>query len=126
MGSIELNIFKDKYINFIEHYVFALQEILIKELLPFEVQKNGINLGKARQIINNSIICLEVNTIIKINDRIVSYNSNDNTYDQGKIVTIQINNQEIDLVSQDKLPQKIGIKVDFKVKDNQKFYLISM
>lgn len=115
----------DIYIDFIEQYIYALQEVLLETILPFEVQKKGTKLGELIQVIDDSIICVKVSNLsLKIGDRIISCNSNTNSYAQGKIISMQVNHQDKQQITIDEHPINIGIKVNFKVKDNQEFYLI--
>lgn len=113
------------YIDFIEQYIKALQAVLLDQILPFEIQKKGVKLGEVIKVINNSIICVRVsNLTLKIGARIASYNPNAKSYSQGKIISIQVDNEDKQQISVNEQPIDIGIKVDFKVKNNQEFYLI--
>ena len=120
--------FKEYYLEFVESYIIALNCVLSDKLIPYEL-KNGILLKEKIKIFDNSILCLdiknmEINSIIKTGDRVLSKTISKDQYRQGKVISIQENNETIQQIKVDGRSRKIGIKVDFKIKDNQDFYLI--
>jgi hypothetical protein len=125
---LEIKYFKEYYLEFVESYIIALNCVLSDKLIPYEL-KNGVVLKEKIKIIDNSILCLDIenmdiDSIIKTRDRVLSKTINKDQYRQGRIISIQENNETIQEVKVDGKSKKIGIKVDFKIKDNQEFYLI--
>jgi hypothetical protein len=124
----EASILKEEYINFVENYVYALNSVLSEELLRYEIKSKGIEIpkDKIKNVINNSILLCSLENImktIKKGTRLATLSPRGN-YSQGKIVKIQENHQDIEELSPNNLPVDVGIQVDFKIKDNQIFYLI--
>jgi hypothetical protein len=116
------------YINYLEHYTEAICDVVFETLLPYEVSHCAIALKKPIAIYNNSIICLNLEEApITVGDRIISrtvLNNSDIKYSHGKVLKLQINKQDHRQIMPSVGGIDIGIEVDFKVKENQEFFLV--
>jgi hypothetical protein len=116
------------YINYLEQYSEAICDVVFETLLPYEVSHCAIVLKKPIAIYKNSIICLNLEEApITIGDRIISktvLNNSEIKYSHGKVLKLQINNQDHRQIRPSVGGTNIGIEVDFKVKENQEFFLV--
>ncbi|MGE7185589.1 MAE_28990/MAE_18760 family HEPN-like nuclease [Peribacillus sp. NPDC006672] len=114
-----------EYIRFVEAYGLSLYNIIYYETLVYEIRYNAIGLNDPKLIVNNEIICLELNNIpITTGDTIVAYTSGRRRsflYSDIKEIQVdRVEHQEVE--AQESID--VGIKVGFKAKDNQKFFLL--
>lgn len=114
-----------EYISFVEAYGLSLYNIIYYETLPYEIKYNSIRLNDPKLIINNEIICLELNnTPVAVGDRIVAYTSGrTRPFSYSEIKGIQVDRVEHQEVEEQESIE-VGLKVEFKVKENQKFFLL--
>jgi len=114
-----------EHIRFVEAYGLSLYNVIYYETLLYEVRYNSIRLNDPKIIINNEIICLELNnTSIAVGDRIVAY-----TPERTRPISFsEIKEIQVDKVEHQEVEEQesivVGIKVEFKAKDNQKFFLL--
>jgi len=117
-----------EYIEFFEAYGPALYEVTMSEALQYDTKYRGIELGQPIKIYKNYIVCISIKNIpipIKVGDILVAKTTNKLLpFIAGDIQEIQI----------DKIPYKeissntsadIAMKITFKAKQNQSFFLIS-
>ncbi|WP_313150265.1 MAE_28990/MAE_18760 family HEPN-like nuclease [Lysinibacillus capsici] len=111
------------YISYVEAYCLSLYNVVYNEALTIEINYNAIELNNPKLIVNNEIICLELNnTSISIGDKIVA-SSERRPYYYSEILGIQVNRVEHQTIeAQESID--VGIKVGFKAKQNQKFFLL--
>lgn len=114
-----------EYIRFVEVYGLSLYNIIYYETLPYEIKYNSIRLNDSKSIINNEIICLELNnTSIAVGDRIVAYTpGHTRPFSYSEIKEIQVDRVEHQEVEEQESID-VGFKVEFKAKDNQTFFLL--
>lgn len=133
-------------IEYFELYSKCLHSIVLKELIPYDINFKSICLGKPNQVYSNGIISLKLENIsLSVGDTIVAKTTKSKTknrnndgldnfqeniksesYDLGIIESIQINK-----VSKIKIkinnPINVGLKVNFKnltPKENHSFYIL--
>ena len=116
----------EDYIGFLKIYGKSLYDVLKCEILEYESEHIAKILNKTIKIYDNQIVIFELDKPkISVGDRIIAKkNSMFPKYIDGKIKELQINGENYNKISESE-KIKIGMKVDFKVKDNYQLYLIS-
>lgn len=113
----------ESYIDFFEAFGEALYEVFRRETLPFLSQYRAIPLGSAIKVINNCIVCISVeNVTIKQGDYLLARLPKGQFVD-GEIEEIQVNKVTYPEIKAD-LSTDIALKVPFKAKNNQSFFLL--
>ncbi len=119
------------YIDFLKCYAEALYEVVYSEALSYMIKflkKNrGVELGKAIKIFPKIEVIgiLLKNVSMSIGDLIVAETANSKLpYLAGEIKDIRVGNVSYKEISADSEGKEIGIRVSFKAKENQKFFLI--
>ena len=121
---LSFEIIVDDYIDFIENYSKSLQKILRREIISYEIG-HCVNLGKPIQVWNNEIIGIRVcNIRISVGDPIIIKKSN-GSYEDGKIVSIQVNRQSKNFIEIENNSIEIALKVNvnFNLKKNQEIFI---
>lgn len=117
------DILKD-YITFFHAFGKAIYDVIRRETLQYIIEfRQPINIGRAVRIYNNSIVCISLhNQAIKVGDTLIGQTP-DNIYFDAIIEELRMDNipyQEIQPID----TADVGIKVSFKAKDNQMFWLL--
>ena len=111
------------YIKYINAFSQALFEVLTEHTLEFEVKFNSIIIGSAIKIINDEIICINLKDIeVEAGDRIFARVNHQEKYFGGEIQEIQVDHVTMPRVEASPSID-VGLKVNFKAKENQEFYL---
>ncbi|HEY9299613.1 MAG TPA: HEPN domain-containing protein, partial [Phormidium sp.] len=115
------------YITFFEAYGQALYEVVYSDALYYAVKYQGIELGTPKQILKNrTVVGIAVkNTLIRVGDLLVAQTANNALlYLAGEILELQVDNVSYKEVPSNAEGMDMGIRVPFKAKKNQKFFLI--
>lgn len=124
--TLSFNLYVD-YIKFFKIYANAICSVLEESMLSYEIKYNSIKLKKAIKVHNSEILCINlVNTSVKKGAKIVAeiVDGKAYRYKYGQIIDIKIGNQHYENVA-DNVNVDVGLKVDFKIKENYQFYLIN-
>ena len=118
---LSIQTLKDEYINFFFYIGEAIKNIIITEIYSILFKNNLLDeFTTVHDVYNNEIVCLNnENQIIKNGGYIFCVNG-ENYQKALEITNIQINNQDIECVTESN--KKIGIKVNGYIKINNKFY----
>jgi RiboL-PSP-HEPN len=112
----------EPYLRFLEKYCQAVFEILGKEIIKQESIHKLRKITKVINVFNNSILAFEIeNKTIRVGDSLI-IETVDGDFCKTSILSIQLDNQsypEIEIVDK----RQIGIKVDYRIKQNQSFYI---
>lgn len=110
------------YIYYIKQLIRSIYNVLSKQMKLLQIE-NGktIMLGKPIRVFNNTIIGISNNfNELKTGMVIFSKNTANEEIKVGKILSIEVNHEKRESVGKDEnIP--VGIKVDFKAKDNHEF-----
>jgi hypothetical protein len=113
----------EDYLSYIEAYGESLFEVLKSEYLSHEIAWRGLPLGRPIAIYGSKVICVALDSgALSVDDRI-SARLSDESYRSGKVRRLEVDNKEHTRVTGTK-GLKVGVEVDFSVKENQEFYLI--
>jgi hypothetical protein len=114
------------YVSFFEAYGPALNEAVRSKALETEVKHLAIEVGAPIAVYNGNIVCLELRqTPVRVGDRLIARTANNSQpFLDGEIQQIQIDGVDCQKVAA--LPAvKVGLRVDFRAKDNQYFFLLA-
>jgi hypothetical protein len=113
----------EPYIKFLEVYCQAIFEILSEKVIKYESIHSFQKIEKIIKIFNNQILAFEIeNYLIKVGDSLIIETLNGDFF-KKTILSIQLNNKSCkELLISEKT--NIAISVNFKIKDNQTFYLL--
>ncbi|MBD7912058.1 MAE_28990/MAE_18760 family HEPN-like nuclease [Clostridium cibarium] len=112
-------------LNYVDILIKSINEILDKKIVEYEFEyANKEKLNEPIKIIDNRIICLEVNyQRLKVGNKIFAYNKNNNNIKCGRIISMKIG--EKDIVETPLIDEiKVGVMVDFRAKDNYEYYFV--
>jgi len=112
-------------IRFVDAFSKSLYEIVYSESLLFKAIYTGVKLGKPISVFNNNIACFSIKNLrIKVGDMLIAEPANASMpHMAGKINEIQINRRNYNEITKD-MSDDIAFRVDFKIKDNQTFFLV--
>ena len=120
---LEISIIK-QYVYFVEVLISSIYSVLIHEYEKFRfehVKKN--DLGIPIVVYDSSIICINsAGFDIHVNQTIYSFNETTGHVKMGKIISIKEKDTFLEVVPATER-KNIGIRVDFKAKDNCKYFL---
>lgn len=113
------------YIEFINALIISINKVLQNKIIYYEFEfcrKEELN--KPIKIINNEILCLELNyQKLKIGDKIFAYNKINENIKFGSIISMKIGDDSItETPLRDSI--KVGVKVNFKAKENYDYYIV--
>jgi len=117
----------DDYIPLFEVYGEALYDVVHGEILKYQSEHKGIPLGEASKVYHQGkVIGISVkNTALEVGDQIVAKPAEDILpHLAGKILELQIKGHKYDEIPANPSGVEVGIRVPFKAKENQIFFLI--
>ncbi|MDM8522366.1 MAE_28990/MAE_18760 family HEPN-like nuclease [Desulfococcaceae bacterium HSG8] len=117
----------ENYIPLLEVYGESLYEVVYSDVLKYQVEYNGTELGSPIGIYKQGkVIGISVeDMIVKVGDLLAAKTANQNIpYIAGKIEELQVDNISREEVSASTAGVDIGIHVPFRAKQNQTFFLI--
>ncbi|ADB42191.1 MAE_28990/MAE_18760 family HEPN-like nuclease [Spirosoma linguale] len=113
-----------EYVIFCENFGLALYNVLLKEIIPYEVNHSAITLGKPIKVFNNAIAGIAIiNIEIKVGDILVS-KTDKGAYVSGEIAEIQVNGVSHPSVNPN-YKLEVALRVNYRLKENHTLYLIS-
>ncbi len=87
-------------IDFVDAFAVGLHSILIEQVLKFDVEHRAITLKKAIKVIDNKILCVNLeNQTIALGDVVIAVTkSNPAQYRRGKVLSLQVNGRPFKVV----------------------------
>ena len=120
---LSLDMLKD-YVEYIEVIVLGIYEVVEEEFNRYEFENvNKISLGRPIKVFNNEIIGIKLQyASIRRGDWIFAYSEAHRIIQKGRVISLQIEGEEIQETPID-ADIEVGIKVDFKAKENREYYI---
>ena len=115
------------YLKYFYVYGEVLYSILNMEVIKYRIEKDNelIKLGDSIAIFGNDIVCFSIYKLcIKTGFDIYAKTNNDSEpIRYGKIISIRVNNRDVNEVQAENNDIEISLKVDFKVNKKYEYYM---